>query len=269
MVDFDELFEKYFEKWYAKNAGKYMPEQVEMMMPDIYGKWLTAFHAEINCAPKDYFSAYGTAELLDMIRSDIKNGKSVSDLVTDAITEKGDDAAVFSALKSAESEGERALLIGVLSAMGSKLPLELYSYWVRTGDVEPEIREHAAEVLKDYAAEVVGSLMKDAFDLDSQTQLLIADIVCTQSGNEAVYKLLTGIFIEGENIELASAYLAKFGDERAIPMLKEYIERPDINYVEFIEVRNAIEALGGEVEERRDFSEDYYYNLIKGAAAEK
>ena len=37
----------------------------------------------------------------------------------------------------------------------------------------------------------------------------------------------------------------------------------DINYLDYIEIVNAIEALGGEVDDSRDFSGDPYYESLR------
>ena len=60
-----------------------------------------------------------------------------------------------------------------------------------------------------------------------------------------------------------ASYLAKLGDERAIPMLKEAAQSPDINYLDYVEVVNAIEALGGERPPEREFSGDPYYESLR------
>ena len=45
-------------------------------------------------------------------------------------------------------------------------------------------------------------------------------------------------------------------------LLLEYIDRDDINYLEYQELKYAIEALGGEYTRPRDFSADKYYQEI-------
>lgn len=56
-----------------------------------------------------------------------------------------------------------------------------------------------------------------------------------------------------------ASYLAAYGDSRALPVLLERIAGEDINFLEFRELKYAIEALGGEYTEERDFSDDPYY----------
>ena len=61
-----------------------------------------------------------------------------------------------------------------------------------------------------------------------------------------------------------ASYLAAYGDARALPVLMEVIDRDDIDYVEFQELKFAVEALGGEYTKERDFSDDPYYKEIHG-----
>ena len=58
---------------------------------------------------------------------------------------------------------------------------------------------------------------------------------------------------------MRASYLAAYGDSRALPVLLERIAAEDINFLEFRELKYAIEALGGEYNEERDFSNDPAY----------
>ena len=66
---------------------------------------------------------------------------------------------------------------------------------------------------------------------------------------------------------MRASYLAAYGDERALPYLMERIEDRTIGFVEFQELKYAIEALGGEYKEPRDFSEDKDYLAVEVAAS--
>ena len=65
-----------------------------------------------------------------------------------------------------------------------------------------------------------------------------------------------------DNIPLYSSYIAKYGDERALPLLLKTIENEKLNYADFEELRFAIEALGGEYNKVRDFKSDKTYKKI-------
>ena len=64
-----------------------------------------------------------------------------------------------------------------------------------------------------------------------------------------------------------ASYLAAYGDERALPVLLEKIEDRSIGFVEFQELKYAIEALGGEYNEERDFSADKDYLAVEEATS--
>lgn len=264
-ADLSGIFESWFGKWYAANSEKYGVDDVENMMPALYEKWLKTPNKRLGCAPQDYYKGYSVSELVDAVADFIAAGKPVCDVLCDEIAARGEDEPVFCALKKAGSEDERAVFIGILNRMESKLPLRLYVYWVRTGDVEPEIREMAAENLKPFAAEVADELLKDCAELDEETAMIVADVAVGIAGDERVYALLCQILRSERDVALSAAYLEKFGDPRAIPLLTEYIEREGVSYAEFIELRNAIESLGGEVTVSHDFSNDEFFKMIKGS----
>ena len=58
--------------------------------------------------------------------------------------------------------------------------------------------------------------------------------------------------------------MAKYGDDRALPILYETISKDNVSYIDFKELKLAIEALGGEYEENRDFRKDKFFNKIIG-----
>jgi uncharacterized protein YecA (UPF0149 family) len=65
---------------------------------------------------------------------------------------------------------------------------------------------------------------------------------------------------------MRASYLAAYGDERALEHLLKKIEDESIGFVEFQELKYAIEALGGEYDEPRDFSADKDYIAVEAAA---
>ena len=62
---------------------------------------------------------------------------------------------------------------------------------------------------------------------------------------------------------LFASYLAKYGDDRALPALRRAAEDPHVNYLDFVEISSAIEALGGERPAEREFAGDPYYESLK------
>ena len=79
--------------------------------------------------------------------------------------------------------------------------------------------------------------------------------------NALIYSL--DAFEKAEDCALLAGYLGRYQDDRALPALKKKAIDPDLNYLEYVEVVNAIEQLGGEVPEKREFSGDPYYESLK------
>ena len=62
---------------------------------------------------------------------------------------------------------------------------------------------------------------------------------------------------------MRASYLAAYGDERALPVLLDKIDEEGITFIEYQELKYAIESLGGSYEKERDFSNDEYYQAVK------
>ena len=62
---------------------------------------------------------------------------------------------------------------------------------------------------------------------------------------------------------LFASYLAKFGDDRALPALMEAAQDDRTNYLDYVEIVSAIEELGGERPPEREFNGDPYYESLK------
>ena len=70
------------------------------------------------------------------------------------------------------------------------------------------------------------------------------------------------IIVAPQKRALYAGYLGKLGDDRALEPLMDAAEGNDINYVDFIEIRNAIERLGGEAP-IREFNDDPTYQAVQ------
>ncbi len=66
-----------------------------------------------------------------------------------------------------------------------------------------------------------------------------------------------------EQRAFAARLLGRYGDARAMEPLKALISMSDITYYEYMELRNAVEALGGEIEHEREFYGDPDYEYLR------
>ena len=66
-----------------------------------------------------------------------------------------------------------------------------------------------------------------------------------------------------EHRALYASYLAKLGDERALEPLRAMLGMYDIDYLDYLELRNAVEALGGDPGEERSFYGDPTFEALR------
>ena len=104
-------------------------------------------------------------------------------------------------------------------------------------------------------------------ECSQEVKAYLTQILSYTQKDDRVFDILVAEFAKNQdNIPLYAGYLAKFGDERALPFLLTAIENEKINYFDFEELRFAIEALGGTYDKKRDFTSDKIYKKIKGQA---
>lgn len=127
-----------------------------------------------------------------------------------------------------------------------------------------EQRLEAYEYLLEDCEPVVDEMVERFAVAEGETGKMLIEILAEYKGNPAVYMGLVSYLYRGEDVALYARLLGKYGDERAIDVLKSFAEEYDLDYNEYMEVRNAVEELGGYFEDGRDFSDDPFYRYLKG-----
>ena len=167
------------------------------------------------------------------------------------------------ALNAEESEEFTAYLMNMLSDMKGKIPKERYMEFAFC-DYPDSVGELATEFLCEIADEVRTAVIEQYESASDRAKERIAEILSRAGKDDGAFNVLLSEFIKhGENLPLYAGYLARYGDERALPYLTAAAENEKISYADYEELRFAIESLGGECKPR-DFSADKTYKKIKG-----
>ena len=266
VIDIDELFDKYISDFVYGNIGKIKPEEIENEIPKLYEKFGDEPLKELGGkTPNTYYKESSGEELLECLKKHLETSVSVSDFLCEAITSdmKNEDALV-SALKEDESEEFTLYLMNMLGDMGSKKAKDRYLEFV-LWDFSEGIRELATELLTGMAEEVKEDVLSHYADADEKKKENLTEILSNCKNDDRVFNILVEQFAKhSENMPLYANYLAKYGDERALPFLLTAIEDEKIKYADFEELRFAIEALGGTYDKQRDFSSDKTFKKIRG-----
>lgn len=270
-INFDRAFERYMAEWIKKNSEKYKDDMdvIEDMMPDVYLEFLKKPADFLDgIAPQDYFEQFDNADMLvNWLCDYIAQGVPVPDLLLERVTALGNPAEKsLLALVARDDLPEETQMtaISLLREMESKAPMQRYIDYIASLEEPSDKGDLCAEALMSMGESVVEPILATLSGAGQTGRDIFADVLSNYPGDERIYELMIERFVtRDERRALFASYLAKLGDERAIPMLKEAAQSPDINYLDYVEVVNAIEALGGERPPEREFSGDPYYESLR------
>ena len=270
-INFDRAFERYMAEWMKENSEKYKDDMdvIEDMMPDVYLEFLKKPADFLDgIAPQDYFEQFDNADMLvNWLCDYIAQGVPVPDLLLERVTALGDPAEKsLLALVARDDLPEETQMtaISLLREMESKAPMQRYIDYIASLEEPSDKGDLCAEALMSMGESVVEPILAALSGAGQTGRDIFADVLSNYPGDERIYELIIERFVtRDERRALFASYLAKLGDERAIPMLKEAAQSPDINYLDYVEVVNAIEALGGERPPEREFSGDPYYESLR------
>ena len=270
-INFDRAFERYMAEWIKENSEKYKDDMdvIEDMMPDVYLEFLKKPADFLDgTAPQDYFEQFDNADMLvNWLCDYIAQGVPVPDLLLERVTALGNPAEKsLLALVARDDLPEETQMtaISLLREMESKAPMQRYVDYIASLEEPSDKGDLCAEALISMGESVVEPILATLSGAGQAGRDIFADVLSNYPGDERIYELMIERFVtRDERRALFASYLAKLGDERAIPMLKEAAQSPDINYLDYVEVVNAIEALGGERPPEREFSGDPYYESLR------
>ena len=270
-INFDQKFEQYMGVWMKNNAAKYKNNMdiIEGMMPDVYMEFLAKPATWLGGkAPQDYFGQYDdAAQLVDWLCEYERTGVPVPDLLLDRIGELGDAAeAPLLALLDAAAAPDAAVMtaISLLREIESTAPMQRYIERIAALESPDERADMYAESLQSMGEAVVAPILAALPAAGETGRDIFADILSNFPGEEESFRLLMERFERCDDRRaLFASYLAKYGDDRALPALRRAAEDPQVNYLDFVEISSAIEALGGERPAEREFAGDPYYESLK------
>ena len=270
IINFDERFAEFTSAWIAKQGGKYKNyDDMEADLPKIYmsflntrAKWLGSL------TPGSYFTQFEDPKVLvDWMAEYCREGVPVPDLLTEQINFVGKpcEKRLLALLKDPDTEEEAKMLaIGLLRDLESVQPKMLYINWQLDRPEKDEMRDYALESLREMGEAVVQPILQVIGQANDAGQEALMEVLADYPGNEAIFQLALKLFRQRpEKRALFAGYLAKLGDDRALPVLEEAAKEEQMNYLTFIELRNAIEELGGVCPER-EFDEDPEYEALRG-----
>ena len=258
LYDFDGMFDEKLSAYVAKNAGKYSESEWEDVIPKMYARFGDTTIKSLGKSPNQYYAEMDDETLVALLRAHLKQNVAVSEFLRKAIEKRNASALLIPLLSGTEEEVFYA--INLLGACKEALPE--YMRLLTTSD-NGDIKNTCVDCVKQYADEVKEQAL-ELYKKGVEREYMLEILSRTVIRDDEVFEILIKEFrADADNVPMRAGYLASYGDERALPYLLDKIDGDGISYIEYQELKYAIESLGGSYEKERDFSSDPYYQVIK------
>ena len=257
LYDFDGMFDEKLSEYIAKNAGKYKEEEWEDIIPVLYKKFGDTPIKSLGKTPREYYAAMTDGELIKCLKLHLKNGVPVSEFLCAAIEGRNLTGELLPLLDGTQDEVEYAMnLLGADPAALNKYMQMLCE------SSDEDMKNRCVDFIKENADAVLEKV-KENYKKGIEREYMLEIMSRVTKRDEGVFEILLKEFrTDPENIPMHASYLAAYGDERALQYLLDKIDEEGISFIEYQELKFAIEALGGEYTKKRDFSNDPYFKLI-------
>ena len=272
IVDFSQHFLQYVEHWMKSAAQNFStPDEMEDAIPGLYLQFLNEEADWLDGQrPGAYFQSFSPEALLEYLCEAEETGTGAPDLLTERIVQLG-SACEDGLLRIAAEEGHctslRATAINLLRDIGSERAAAIC---VPIVEKDEELREVAVDLLRELGRSQTDVLISRLDSVSVPVKEAFLDVLCNFSGDERIYTYTVHQFLtQPDRRAMYASFLAKLNDPRAIEPLTEALSLSDVDYLDYIEIRNAIERLGGEVTVEREFPGDPYYEALGALETDK
>lgn len=269
-INFDKEFERYMMAYVKEHGKEYKNyDAIEAAMPEIYDRFLdTPANWLSNAKPGEYFEQFDNPkQLVNWMEDYIKQRIPVPDMLMNRISELGRAAedALMQLLQKERAPREAVMnAMTLLREIESTAPASMYvELQVNRRDGEDELADNALESLSDMEEKAVPAMLEALPRANAAGKVALLTLLSNYPGEETVFETALNMFrMLPDQVAVLADCLAKLGDERALPELKKVAGSEDTPYLDYIELRNAIEALGGECPEREFDAQDPAYEAM-------
>ena len=273
LYDFDTEFSKYLQQWYEQNFGRFRTyDEMEDCVPDVYQEFLDTPADFLNGEkPGMFFERYDDPQLLtDWLTEYVRQDINVPDMLLNRIADLGSAsvAPLLRLLQDASQPSElRMHVISLLREIGSSAPYPVYIQWIASWDGQDELTENAIDTLESeesLSADHIHTI-KNAYDqATSHGKTAFLSILSRGKGNGDMVSKAIRLFEQEPDLRIHLApILARFGRSSALPVLKQAALSQKTGYLLYIELRSAIEALGGSAPKRSFAEGDPEYDSLR------
>ena len=265
VIDFDGLFDEKLTQYMKESGKKRTEKQWEDLIPKLYKKFGDTYIAKMKCTPKEYYAHMTDEALCQTLSGHLYENIPVPEFLINELEKRDVVECLLPLLKSEDAE-VAAYAVNLIG--NDARALDMYFSILEDEDGDVDLKSDVIALLCENA-DLVKAQALQAYQKGVEEECMLKVLANVVERSEEIYQILLTAFLKAEDwqISLRADNLARYGDERALPHLLRKLEDPSIGFVEFQELKYAVEALGGEYNEERDFTLDKDYLRVQSAAA--
>lgn len=265
LIDFDREYMKFAA---VKLQGKteFKDDELEKLLNEAMREWLdTPLSVLGGKTPDGYFAGMQPDELVSLLAQYCAAGKDVPEPLYRRIAgEKACRPYLKVVLESESScDDAKASAMRLICDMGGEEAAQICADALGCGGEAAEI---AADMLKSAGYGVVGMLSDIYETAGSEKKALILDVLsCYPGVDSTADKLIERLYNDRDRRAYYAVLAGKLGDERLLEPLMRLSQLTDMEYYDYKEIVNAIDALGGDPGVIREFYGDPDYEALRVA----
>lgn len=262
MIDLDKDF-RLFASRLLRERGEVKEEDTESFLNEATEKWLGRGNELLDgLTPDEYFEKMAPEALIGWLTGCLERGWEVPEPLYRRVKAVKECEGLLAALAAGSGSDElRSTALSLLIDMDSVYADKACVVNALRGGSASEI---AAERLKRAPDEAVMPLIDAYESADDALRAVIIDILVRHPNIESARRLLEERLLSDRGRRAFYAACASaLGDSSLIGALSELAASDDVDYIDYMEIANAIEALGGEPDFEREFYGDRDYERMR------
>lgn len=268
----DKLFELYVQDVVKKNKEKYSShEALENDLGMLFNRFENVKVRTLDGkTPKEYARELREdGEIFDYVSKCLENNIEVTDTILDEVVRTEGAVEYLNGLLYENNKDAKLLASLLLKEIGGDEVEDIFISLLTNDEMPDEVKTVAFEYLSDGDDCIPDKILEIINGVPEKNQGILVEVLSNFKGRKDVFFWLVTMLQRAEDVPMYAGLLGRYGDASAIDILKSFAQEVDINYVEFVEIRNAVEELGGEMSEEKDFSDDPYYKYINHVNSEE
>ena len=263
LIDFDGEYMR-FAAARLKDAGELSDAALQDALNESMRAWLNEKADWLGgLTPDAYFSQMDDASLVALMRDYCDANMDVPEpLYYQLLRRLGIDESLGAiTMDASANEAARSTALRILCDTNAGNVTDLCISLLVNGSC---LTPMAAQWLTDAGYDAAQTLLKVYDGADEAIQEVMLDVLCYYPGIPRTAELLADKLLQDhEHRAQHAAMAARLGDPALIEPLQRLSKLSELSYYDYKEIVNAIDSLGGEMGEERQFSGDPDYELMR------